>query len=267
MLRPNRWRSCSIQGPLCHSSSLNCCHLKRDIFFCGWRFISKGVDDNSVRAGYAFWCLVAWREAEPLYLSVRTFLSKCRNLLFQHQSLNVVGHAPMSSCSANWGGGEVRIQVSVPLEVATDMGLAILIITVSSMVSLVLRVVVIYSGDVFLVCSYFHLFNSERHVPLNKARINWRHRFALRFLLLFGCCVCVVAFTLFCLCDERFPVIIILLRAWVGMTGGCTTDSAHLVFTICVRELARWRGLVFRHVWCKRRKGTVIISDSVSRSR
>ena len=46
------------------------------------------------------------------------------------------------------------------------MGLALHIITVGPMVSLVLLVVVIHSGDVFLVCLYYDLFDCTGCVPL-----------------------------------------------------------------------------------------------------
>ena len=46
------------------------------------------------------------------------------------------------------------------------MGLAVLIITVGPVVSLVLLVVLIHSGDVFRVYLYSDLLDCERCVPL-----------------------------------------------------------------------------------------------------
>ena len=53
------------------------------------------------------------------------------------------------------------------------MGLAVLIITVSPMVSLVLFVVVIHPGDACLVCLYSDLFDSKRCVPLKDPLVDW----------------------------------------------------------------------------------------------
>ena len=72
----------------------------------------------------------------------------------------------MAAYSAYSAGATVEIQVSVPIEVAPEMGLAVLIITISPVVSLVLLVVLIHSGDVFLVYLYSDLLHCERCIPL-----------------------------------------------------------------------------------------------------
>ena len=72
----------------------------------------------------------------------------------------------MAPWSAYLAGGEVRIQVSVPVEMATIVGLTVHIITDSPLVSIVLLVVVIYSVDVFLVCLYYDLFDCERSMHI-----------------------------------------------------------------------------------------------------
>ena len=63
------------------------------------------------------------------------------------------------------------------------MGLAVLIITVGPMVSLVLRIVVIHSVDVFLVCPYSDLINCKGCVPLKDRWVDWCKWFALTFRL------------------------------------------------------------------------------------
>ena len=92
----------------------------------------------------------------------------------------------MVPCSTNWAGSEVRIQVSVPVEVATIMGLAVIIITIGPVVSLVLLVVVIHSGYVFLVCLYSDLFYCKGCVSLKDRWVDWCEWFALRFCLRVG---------------------------------------------------------------------------------
>ena len=72
----------------------------------------------------------------------------------------------MATCYAYLAGGEVGIQVSVSVEVAALMGLAVLIITVGPVVSLVLLVLHIHPGDVIRVCLYSDLFDCERCVCL-----------------------------------------------------------------------------------------------------
>ena len=64
--------------------------------------------------------------------------------------------------------------------------------------------------------------------------------------------------------DDLFSGFIILTWGSVVMASGFATASAHIVFTICVREVAGG-GLVCRHVWSERRDGKVIASDGVSR--
>ena len=118
------------------------------------------------------------------------------------------------------------------------MGLAVLIITVSPMVSLVLLVVVIHSGDVSLVWLYADLFNCKRCVPLKDRWVDWCKWFALRFCLRVGRWWDFLELGVLRMADELFPIIIILVGARVVMTGGFATASAQIVLTICVREVA-----------------------------
>ena len=66
------------------------------------------------------------------------------------------------------------------------MGLAVLILTAGPIVSLVLLVVVIHSGDVFLVCLYSDLFDCKGCVPLKDRWVDWCKWFAVRFYLRVG---------------------------------------------------------------------------------
>ena len=66
------------------------------------------------------------------------------------------------------------------------MGLAVLIITVGPVVSLVLLIVVIHSGDVCLVCLYSDLFDCMRCVPLQDRWVDSCKWFALRLCLRVG---------------------------------------------------------------------------------
>ena len=72
----------------------------------------------------------------------------------------------MAPCSASEVGDEVGNPVSVPVEVTTMLGLAILIITVGPVVSLVMLVVFIHSGTDFLGCLFANALNCERSVLL-----------------------------------------------------------------------------------------------------
>ena len=78
------------------------------------------------------------------------------------------------------------MQVSVPVEVPTIMGLAVLVITVGSVVSLLLFVVLKHSGDVFLICFYSDSFDCKRCVPFKDRWVDWCKWFALRFCLRVG---------------------------------------------------------------------------------
>ena len=69
---------------------------------------------------------------------------------------------------------------------ATVIGLAVLIITVCPVVSLVLFVVVIHSGDVFVACLYSDLLACKRCVQLKDDCVDWCKWFALRFCLRVG---------------------------------------------------------------------------------
>lgn len=57
----------------------------------------------------------------------------------------------IATCSAYRARSEVRIQLSVPVEIATVMGLQVLIITVVPVVWLALLVVCIYAGHILIV--------------------------------------------------------------------------------------------------------------------
>ena len=173
----------------------------------------------------------------------------------------------MAPCAANRAGSEVRIQVSVPVEIAAVMGLAVLMITVGLMVSLMLLVVVIHSGDVFLVCLHSDLFNCEGCVPLKDCWIDWGERWALWFSLWFGGYCNILELVVLRIADELLPVIIIVVRTRVVMRSGFATASAQIVRTICKREAPARGGLVLRYVCGKRRYGEVVASDSVGRDR
>ena len=76
----------------------------------------------------------------------------------------------------------------VSVEVATVMGLAVLIITVGPVVSLVLLVVLKHSGDIFLVCLYLDLRNCARYIQLEDCWIDWCERCTVWFLWFSGYC-------------------------------------------------------------------------------
>ena len=81
-------------------------------------------------------------------------------------------HAPIAICSAYGARGQVGIQVSVPVEVATVVGNEVLIITVGPVVVLMLLVVFIHSCDILLVWLYSDLLNWWRSVPLKDCCID-----------------------------------------------------------------------------------------------
>ena len=66
------------------------------------------------------------------------------------------------------------------------MGLAVHIIAVGLVVSLVVFVVLIHSGDVFLVCFYCDMFDCKRCVHFQDYWVDWCKWFALRFCLRVG---------------------------------------------------------------------------------
>ena len=149
----------------------------------------------------------------------------------------------MAPCSTYLAGGEVGIYVSVPVEVTTVMGLAILIIAVGPVVSLILLVVLIHYGNVFLVCLYSDLPDSERCVPFDDRAIDWCKRCTVWFLWFGGWCDLLYLGVLR-IAGELFPVIISLVSARVMMGGGGAAASPQIVYAICVREDAGG-GLVF----------------------
>ena len=119
------------------------------------------------------------------------------------------------------------------------MGLAVLIITVSTMVSLVLHVVVIHSGDVFPVCLYSDMCDCERSVSLNQCWIDSCQRYAPLIWVWFGRSGNFLEIDIFRIVDKLLPVIIILVRATVGMAGSCATASEQIVLAIWVQEVPR----------------------------
>ena len=179
-----------------------------------------------------------WRVAQALCLCVPACLGEFFDLLFQHQPLHIAGDAPMAPYPAHQVGGEVGIQVSVSVEVAAIMGLAVHIITVGPVVSLLLLVEVIHSGDVLLVCLYFDWFNGESSTPLNDCWIDWCERCTLRFLGSFCWCGSFLELGVLVIAKELFPLLIILVRATGVMAGGFGMGSAKRVFTIGVRDVA-----------------------------
>ena len=72
----------------------------------------------------------------------------------------------MALCSAYGADGEVGIQVSVSVALATALGLAVRIITAGPVVSLVLLLLFMDSDDVCLAWLYTDLLDFERCVPL-----------------------------------------------------------------------------------------------------
>ena len=117
------------------------------------------------------------------------------------------------------------------------MSIAVLIITVGPVVSLVFFVVVIHSGNVFLICLEPDLFDCERYIPLKDCWIDWGERCTLWFLLWFGGCCNFLELGVLRVVSKLFPVINHLIRARVVMPGGFATASAQIIFTICVREV------------------------------
>ena len=152
----------------------------------------------------------------------------------------------MATCSAYWASGGVGIEVSVPVEGPSVIGLAVLIITVCPMVSLVLLVLLIHIDDVFLVCLYSDSRNYERCVLLKDCRIEGCKRCTVK-ILLSDWWYNPLALAVHSIADELLPVIIISIRARVVMTRGIDTPSAKIVCAISVGEVAG-AGLVFRHV-------------------
>ena len=184
----SRSQFCDIGGPFSHGSRLNCGCLEKKFFFCGLGFIPGSVGGNGVRGCCQFWWLRIRWQAKGLCLGIIAFHSKFLDLLSEHQTLHIAGHAPMAPGSAFCAGGEVGIQVSVPVEMACAIGLAVLIITVGTVVSLMLHLVFIHTVDVFLVWVYSDLHNSETCVPLEDCWIAWCERCALRMSCFGGLC-------------------------------------------------------------------------------
>ena len=143
------------------------------------------------------------------------------------------------------------------------MGTAVLNITVGIVVLLVLLVVHMHSDDVLLACLYSDLLDCEGYVPLKESWIDWCKRCTVLFLWFRGWCD-LLGLGVLSMTDELFPGIIILAWGSVVMASGFAMASVHIVFTICVREVAGG-GLVCRHVCSERRDGKVIASDGVRR--
>ena len=167
----------------------------------------------------------------------------------------------MALCSAYWVGGEVGIQVSLSFEVATVMGLVVLIITLGRVVSVVLLVVLIHSVVVLLVCRYSDLLKCESCIPVKDCCIEWFKTCALRILWFGGWCY-FLALGVLTIADELFTGIIILDKTSLMVAGAIATASEQIVFTICMQEVAGG-GLVLWHVWSVRRDGEMITGDSV----
>ena len=114
------------------------------------------------------------------------------------------------------------------------MSLAVLIITVGPVVSFMLLVVLIHSGDVLLVCHYSDLLDCQICIPLKDC---WLQR----------CNTCTVSFSWFGgwrdilkldvlgIAHELFPVIIIFVRPSLLGTGGFASASPQIAFAICIR--------------------------------
>ena len=131
----------------------------------------------------------------------------------------------MAPCSACFTGVEVGIQVSAPIEVATVMGLAVLIVTFGPVVSLVLLIVLIHSGDVLPMYLHADLHDSESCICLENCCIDCCERSALRILWFGGWCD-VLELGVLQVADQLFPVIIIVVRASLVMSGGFATTAA-----------------------------------------
>ena len=168
----------------------------------------------------------------------------------------------MTTYFAYCAGGEFGIQASVPLVVATTMGRAAHIIIVGPVVSLMLLVVLMHSGDVLLIYLHFDLLAGERCVPLKDWCINWCERCTLQ-ILCFARWWCVLKSGIRWIADEVFTVIIILERSHVMMASGCGTTCGQLIFAICELDVAGG-GLGSWHV-C--RYGIVIAHNTVGRVR
>ena len=145
------------------------------------------------------------------------------------------------------------------------MGLAILSITVGSVVSLVLLVLRIHPGNVFIASLYSDFLNGERCIQREDCWIDWCE----------GCTIWVSSFGQRCdllklgvlgIADVLLPVIRMIVRVGVVMTACFPMASAQIVFAICMRKVSGG-GLVFWHVCSEKRHGTVIAGDGVRGSR
>ena len=114
---------------------------------------------------------------------------------------------------------------------ATILDLAVHIITVDPVVSLVLLVVLIHSGDVFFEGLCSDLLNCERCIRIEDCWIDLCERCALRTCW-FGGWYDLLELVVYRVTDELFPVIIILLSASIMMAGSFATTSEQIVCAI-----------------------------------
>lgn len=108
------------------------------------------------------------------------------------------------------------------------MGFAALIITVGAVVSLMLLVVVMPSGDVMLACLDSDLFNLERCILCKDCWIYWCARCASSY----GGWWFFLKLSALSVTNELLLVIIILVRARMVMAGDFAAASVEIVFTI-----------------------------------
>ena len=113
------------------------------------------------------------------------------------------------------------------------VGLAVLIVTVGSVVLLVLPIVLIYPHDVLPVCLKANLLPCERYVPLKHCWIDGGERCTVWFLLV-GRWYDLLELDVLSVADKLYPDIIIVVRTSVMVAGGFATPSAQIVFAICM---------------------------------